>query len=84
MRKIKAYDTNDMNRSRLKIEREEFVMRRYVKLLCMLLTVAVLLTGLKMIVVSAQSKDDESKTESVQVLENSSETDIDLDGNSTD
>ena len=59
-------------------------MRRYVKLLCMLLTVAVLLTGLKMIVVSAQSKDDESKTESVQVLENSSETDIDLDGNSTD
>ncbi len=73
-----------MNRSRLKIEREEFVMRRYVKLLCMLLTVAVLLTGLKMIVVSAQSKDDESKTESVQVLENSSETDIDLDGNSTD
>lgn len=73
-----------MNRSRLKIEREEFVMRRYVKLLCMLLTVAVLLTGLKMIVVSAQSKDDESKTESVQVLENSSETDIDLDENSTD
>ncbi len=73
-----------MNRSRLKIEREEFVMRRYVKLLCMLLTVAVLLTGLKMIVVSAQSKDDESKTESVQVLENSSETDIDLYLNSTD
>ncbi len=73
-----------MNRSRLKIEREEFVMRRYVKLLCMLLTVAVLLTGLKMIVVSAQSKDDESKTESVQVLENSSETDIDLYVNSTD
>ncbi len=59
-------------------------MRRYVKLLCMLLTVAVLLTGLKMIVVSAQSKDDESKTESVQVLENSSETDIDLYLNSTD
>ncbi len=73
-----------MNRSRLKIEREEFVMRRYVKLLCMLLTVAVLLTGLKMIVVSAQSNDDECKTESVQVLENSSETDIDLDENSTD
>lgn len=73
-----------MNRSRLKIEREEFVMRRYVKLLCMLLTVAVLLTGLKMIVVSAQSNDDECKTESVQVLENSSDTVIDLDENSTD
>lgn len=59
-------------------------MRRYVKLLCMLLTVAVLLTGLKMIVVSAQSNDDECKTESVQVLENSSDTVIDLDENSTD
>ncbi len=84
MRKIKAYDTKDMNRSRLKIEREEFVMRRYVKLLCMLLTVAVLLTGLKMIVVSAQSNDAESKTESVQLIENSSDNLADADKDGTD
>ncbi len=57
-------------------------MTRYVKLLCMLLTVAVLLTGLKMIVVSAQSKDTQANNESVQMIENSSEdtADIETDG----
>ncbi len=59
-------------------------MRRYVKLLCMLLTVAVLLTGLKMIVVSAQSNDAESKTESVQLIENSSDNLADADKDGTD
>ncbi len=66
-----------MNRSCLKIEREEFVMTRYVKLLCMLLTVAVLLTGLKMIVVSAQTNSGDDKTEEnqVQMLEESDDSD---------
>ena len=59
-------------------------MRRYVKLLCMLLTVAVLLTGLKMIVVSAQSNDAESKTENVQLIENSSDNLADADKDGTD
>ncbi len=50
-------------------------MTRYVKLLCMLLTVAVLLTGLKMIVVSAQSNESGSEHETVltEIQDDSSE-----------
>ncbi len=59
-------------------------MTRYVKLLCMLLTVAVLLTGLKMIVVSAQSKDTQANNESVQMIENSSEDTADSETDGTD
>ncbi len=59
-------------------------MTRYVKLLCMLLTVAVLLTGLKMIVVSAQSKDTGANNESVQIIENSSEDTADIETDGTD
>ncbi len=59
-------------------------MTRYVKLLCMLLTVAVLLTGLKMIVVSAQSKDTGANNESVQMIENSSEDTADIETDGTD
>ncbi len=59
-------------------------MTRYVKLLCMLLTVAVLLTGLKMIVVSAQSKDTQANNESVQMIENSSEDTADSVADDTD
>ncbi len=59
-------------------------MTRYVKLLCMLLTVAVLLTGLKMIVVSAQSKDTQANNESVQMIENSSEDTADIETDGTD
>lgn len=48
-------------------------MTRYVKLLCMLLTVAVLLTGLKMIVVSAQSNETEHETVLTEIQDDSSE-----------
>ncbi len=50
----------------------------------MLLTVAVLLTGLKMIVVSAQSKDTQANNESVQMIENSSEDTADSETDGTD
>lgn len=50
-------------------------MTRYVKLLCMLLMVAVLMTGVKMLVVSAQTKDASKQSTIVTVMEEDSQDD---------
>ncbi len=48
-------------------------MTRYVKLLCMLLMVAVLMTGVKMLVVSAQTKGDSKQSTAATVMEEDSQ-----------